>query len=262
MRFLRCLPLALALAPALFAACGGETKASNDDGTASNNSASSNGSGGSGAAGGDDSSSSSAGGATTSSAAGGAGGSSPCTPVTLLNHPAACIDDDALVPEPLDFGQFGAVRMTPPSYPFEVSQVSYTLHAGPAPGNIECNGGAPHALQVFVSSGTAPDNSPTSSKGFFSYSVPAATPEKDQIVTLSLAPTITLESGEHLIIAVEMVGDSSSRMCWQSCDDGGGDDGANWWSQASSEPFSWADINGPAFNIGTNLEASITGCAL
>jgi hypothetical protein len=137
-----------------------------------------------------------------------------------------------LAPVSGEAGHLIAARLTPPSYPYEVTEVQYEL-VGAAP----CDSSFGHRVEVFVGTDDAPANDPAATR----LDVPAAvTTEPVRVVQLTLPSPITLQSGEHLFVAVELVHEGTS--CIGMCD-GAGDWTRNYWSNAQSAPYSWAALS-------------------
>lgn len=182
---------------------------------------------------------------------GGQGGEAPTgwfgtTPT--LNNDADCLEWMAVTPAENEAGHLYAVRLTPPSYPFEVTEVQYELF-----GTEECDSTTAHRVEVFVDTATTPPASPTITQ----LDIPATgTTEPVRVVTAQLTSPITLQTGEHLFVAVELVNIGGS--CMAAC---GGATIADrdWWSNAAAAPYSWATL--ASFQLDAHARIGANGTA-
>ena len=166
----------------------------------------------------------------------------------LTNFPANCSSWSAVMPLAGEEGQLAAGRLTPPSWPFVVDRVVYSLLHGSQDG-VDCNAESSHRVELFT--GTSP--------------TPAASPaaplivavEEDEVsgverlVVVDLDPPLTVEQDEHLFVAVELVGTYPDVGCLSLCTDGQTYDDRNWWSNATAAPYSWAQLTD--FGVPGNL---------
>jgi hypothetical protein len=143
---------------------------------------------------------------------------------------------------PTEIGDPALARITPPSYPFTVTSVSYKLTGMEA----TCGTNIAHAVSVWAdSSGATPASSPASVQ-----KIPVAASATDQrslIVTESLPTPITLTTGQDLFVAVEM--DANTAQTVAVCLDGcsiTADDNRQFWSEQMTAPFTWATL----FSLG------------
>jgi hypothetical protein len=157
------------------------------------------------------------------------------TPVEFGNVARTCTPDNAVSPVlPGEAGHYAATSLTPPSYPFTVDKVSYSLQMN----GSNCHGGLAHRVLVFTASGE-PAAAP-SAGAMASIDVPAGA-DADRWVDLTLPNPITLTSGQTLVVAVQMASDGADRsVCLSACP--GSAAGHDWWSNAAAEPYAWADM--------------------
>lgn len=162
-----------------------------------------------------------------------------------------------LAPDPGEEGHWAAARLTPPSYPFDVSIVSYTVGDGAA-GNVNCSGTLSHQLQLYAESSVAPPATPAPD---FSVTVPAATPDQighmGRTVTQTVDPPLRLAQGEHLFVAIQLGGTHPEVLCLQVNDVGPADGNRNYWSGAVAPPFSWVQLD--SFGLDGSLLISAFG---
>ncbi len=181
---------------------------------------------------------------------GGQGGEAPTGwfgTIPTLNNDPDCLEWGAITPAEQEAGHLYAARLTPPSYPFEVTEVQYELMGG---GN--CDSTPAHRVEVFVDSATTPPASPTITQ--LDIAATGAT-EPIRVVTVGLPSAITLQTGEHLFVAVELVNVESS--CVATC---GGATVADrdWWSNAVAAPYSWATLASFNFDVHARIGANGT----
>jgi len=166
---------------------------------------------------------------------------------------AECVDEGgATVPNMGNEGHLAAVRLTPESYPYEVSGVAYVL----AHGN-KCSAKVAHRVELYVDTNAQPSNMPTIVEQI---DVPALASGMGsfRLVEQPLAAPITLSQGESLFVAVELAGTPAEHACIMNCA-GTGDDDRNYWSNATAAPYNWATL--ASFGNATNLRIGANGSA-
>jgi hypothetical protein len=142
---------------------------------------------------------------------------------------------------PNEAGHYATTRLTPPSYPFEVSRVSYRL--AQAGGVAQCSDQSfAHEVQVYVSSAAKPSDNPSTDGTLVdTIDVPAGS-SSGRTVDLALTAPVTLETGESLYVAVQLVGSGAHSLCIGSCAPATPIAGVDFWSNAAAEPFSYQDM--------------------
>lgn len=191
-----------------------------------------------------------AGGMTTSSGGeGGSGGAAGGAPpeADLTNNDDTC-EPFWIAPMPSEVGHWGAARLTPSSYPFDVGQIRYRLFLGdPACVSLA------HSVEVFVTTTDAPPGTPSV---LDSWAVPANSEDGWGWIYLDVDPPITLQSGEHLFISVEMSGNAQQQVLCLGCCEGedviGFKFDRNYWSNATDPPYPWAGLED--FGLTRNYE--------
>jgi len=101
-------------------------------------------------------------------------------------------------------------------------------------------GAGVHKVLVFRGTSAAPAATPVLDA---TLTVPASGPDPlgSRVERLPLDTPITLSEGEHLFVAVEMVGQTPAELCVLACGEDGADD-RNYWSNAVAAPFPWATM--------------------
>ena len=166
-----------------------------------------------------------------------------------------CVDEGFInIATPGQEGWLFAGRLTPPSYPFQVTDIAYELYGGDLNGGLTCDSNLAHRVEVFVGADPTPVSSPTLAA---TIAVPAgAGPVLSmRIVKAKLDTPVVLKKGESLFVAVEYVGDKP-RMCMPLCK-GTGDDDRNWVSGATAAPYTWATSG--SFGQTENLRIGANG---
>lgn len=163
---------------------------------------------------------------------------SPSATVSVSNVEASCTPY-VLNALPEENHQYTATTLTPPRYPFVVEKVKYAL-VKTANQMQGCTGKFAHTVLVWASATDKPTNTP--SLEFVAplmFRVPeAADASRDVELPVS---GLTLQSGQRLVVAVEMIAESeAAKNCIAACKNGAAN--RDWWSNKTSEPFMWADL--------------------
>jgi len=162
---------------------------------------------------------------------------------TWLSNAPPADPPTLLAPDPGEEGHRAAARLTPPSYPFEVSQLRYMVGDGPA-GNVECSGTLSHLVEIYVDSAAAPPESPNPA---FSVTIPTGTPEMighiGRTILQEVSPPVRLEQDEHLFVAVQLCGTHPDVLCLQVNSGDPYDSDRNYWSSAATAPYGWTELD-------------------
>jgi hypothetical protein len=174
------------------------------------------------------------------------------TPPTLTI--AECVNSgNVVVPSPGNEGHLTAARLTPPSYPFTVTEVVYELSNG-AVRNGNCDAALAHRVEVYVDTAVQPSNTPTL-VAQLDMMATAPTMEPSRLVVAPLPMPLVLTAGQHLFVAVEMAGTAENHICVWMCEGTGADD-RNYWSNATMAPYDWVTLasyqNPNNLRIGAN----------
>ncbi|APR88272.1 hypothetical protein A7982_13621 [Minicystis rosea] len=176
---------------------------------------------------------------------GGGGGtlqSSWYEPPPAINNDPECINPTYAYPLPGNEGQLYAVRLTPPSYPYKVTDVHYELA-----GIGDCDSSAPHRVEFSVGSGVAPSNTPNL---VAKLDIPTGDAAASfRVVKKNLPSPIILQAGEQLFVAVSLTWGTS---CIAACHDAEEAD-RDYWSNATQAPYDWATL----MSYGTDTHARI-----
>lgn len=151
---------------------------------------------------------------------------------------------------PGEDGHLAASRLTPPGTPFTVDRVSWTLRNA-----SDCNASAAYRVDVWVESSATPSATPVVLE---SIAYPASVPVLSwETMTAPLAAPITLNAGESLMVAVEMLyAGAGDHSCIQMCNDPTVAD-TSFWSNADTTPYAWARLSD--FGLDGNLTISASG---
>jgi hypothetical protein len=131
-----------------------------------------------------------------------------------------------------------AARLTPPSYPFVIAFVRYTLLSD----MDYCDNRLGHGVDVFVGSAVAPAASPAVIEHF---DVPMNDDfQLEKVMLHELSAPLTLEQGEHVFVAVRMTANVPlSRLCVLSCGGPAFQQDRNYWSNAVAPPYPWTMVS-------------------
>ncbi len=159
-------------------------------------------------------------------------------PLVLLTNENPCAADRGFSSLTTgDPGDMKVVRLTPSSFPFTVTHVRYAIEGSLA---IECDNTLAHRVEVFATSGHAPESSPTIAETIV---VPAVTSApSERIMVLPLVTPLELQGGEHLYVAVEQAGNATHSMCMYTCLENPTAD-RNYWSESAAAPYTWEPYN-------------------
>lgn len=150
-----------------------------------------------------------------------------------------------------------AARITPPSYPFTVTSVSYKLTGMEA----TCGTNIAHAVTVFAAptANTPPTTLPVDAQRI--EVAASATDQRALVVTETLPTPITLTAGEDLFVAVEMDANQAQTVsvCLDGCSITGPDDNRQFWSEQKVAPFTWSTLY--SFGIADDYAIWATGTA-
>jgi hypothetical protein len=170
-------------------------------------------------------------------------------PDQLLTNAATCANLNSVLPLAGEESHYIAARLTPPSYPFSVTDVQYTLSSGG-----DCVPGLAHQVQVYATTTTTPPGTPVVHE---TIPVPTIATTMDRMVSLPLNAPLVLTAGEHLIIAIQNSGVSPNVTCVVTCDDVNAIADRNWWSNAGAPVFPWATLS--SFGLDTTVMADAIG---
>jgi hypothetical protein len=171
------------------------------------------------------------------------------TPACFAN--AAFSDPpQALAPGLGEEGFWAAVRLTPPAFPFAVGHLQYVLTHGPAHG-VNCDASVVHTVELYVSHDVAPPATPVPVATVVVPAVDPASLAELRSVTLTLESPVTLVEGEHLFVAVQVVGTYPDVLCLVLNAATPAANDRDYWSNATTPPFDWHPLTdyGPPANL-------------
>jgi len=178
-------------------------------------------------------------------------------PLHVLTNAADKCGATLLTPDPGEENHLGAGRLTPSSYPFEVTTVRYHLGHGENKG-IECNAGLEHKVELYVSTDTKPPATPASPLVLTVAAVdPSTISSEGRKVSLDLAQPITLKSGEHLFVAIRFAGTHPKVLCVGVNEEDPYQGDRNYWSNAAAAPYAWAQLD--SFGLKGSIMVSALG---
>jgi hypothetical protein len=169
-----------------------------------------------------------------------------------LAYPGRCTPSSLMViqPYPEEHQHWGASRLTPSEYPFEVDAIQIELEH--TPDTTGCRANSPRTVRVLKATGATPPATPSSAPGVQTYNLTGRADVIGWFIRKQLDTPITLNEGESLFVIVQVEASSSGKTCFKSCADGFQEE-HNWWSNRSIEPFpAWGDIGEAPFNLRQN----------
>ena len=154
----------------------------------------------------------------------------------LGNVAVGCTPDQNIGPVlPDEAGHYAATTLVPPRYPFTVTAISYDLGSNSGP----CNAGIAHNVLVFKSAAEKPSLRPSADGPVATLPVAAAA-DANRNISLTLPTAITLNTGERLVVAVQLTSAANKAVCVRACPSAHAKQ--DWWSNATAEPYAWADM--------------------
>jgi hypothetical protein len=161
--------------------------------------------------------------------------------------PSKGADVGPVIPD--EIGDPALARITPPSYPFKVTSISYRLTGQ----QTTCGTNIAHAVSVFAAPSADPVPPTPANVQRIAVAAPA-TDEATMVITQPLPTPIVLTQGQDLFVAVEM--DVNPTKTVAICLDGciiPGDDHRNFWSEQPQPPHTWDSL----YSFGIQVDYAI-----
>jgi hypothetical protein len=184
----------------------------------------------------------------------------PSDPVVLSFLPPGerCDSNDATVPSPDEYGDFGAARIqfgeAISGRSFAVEEVRYVLEGfNPAFPDFPCDARLDHEVWVWVTDAATPPPDATGAR-IFPVSPGDERPASfSRPIELMVDPPLIVEDGQELFVAVEFPGTEDGYQCLRNCPQVGSlNETHNFWSNRTQEalPFAWTPISEFGLNYG------------
>ena len=177
---------------------------------------------------------------------------------SLNNNPNGCPCHGWLYPSPGEEGHLAAARLVPPSWPYEVSSLSYPL-AGDSSDDtdieVHCQNGLAHRVEVWAGTDATPAATPANVQVLQVLATDQQT--NDRTVEVSLNTPLLLQEGEYLFVGIELTGGYPETACLLMCQEVQEFADRNYWSNATSAPYSWARLS--SYGIPGNIELEAQG---
>ena len=77
-----------------------------------------------------------------------------------------------------------------------------------------------------------------------------------RVVRQFLEERITLEEGQRLLVSVSLIASGDEHLCVAVCEDTVSAQGREFWSNAATPPFAWADMKSFGINAPFIIEAT------
>ena len=171
----------------------------------------------------------------------------------LSNAPVPCEQISALAPYlPDEAGHHAGSLLTPPTYPFTVSLIEYTLEE--PPDIVTCNSGLAHQLELSILSAEQEIPSQPSIEAIRSVKldIPAANSDTERRVILqNLIDPFILNEGERLLVSIALVAEGDQHLCIAVCEDQSPVSGLELWSNSAEAPYNWVGID--SFDISSEF---------
>lgn len=158
------------------------------------------------------------------------------------NLPATTCLPTSVAPGDGEDGQLVAARLTPPSWPFAVENVRYTLVGSDQ--EAGCDAALAHEVHFFKAIGTPP---PAEPEIYASFTLAAGSNSAENRTITEVFPDPTpllLTEGQSLYVAVTLADDGTSHSCVAACNNASTDvDGlTEWHAHASEAPYAWRSL--------------------
>ncbi|MAD61891.1 MAG: hypothetical protein CMH49_10345 [Myxococcales bacterium] len=177
----------------------------------------------------------------------------------LSNAPVPCEQVSALAPYlPDEAGHHAGSLLTPPTYPFTVSLIEYTLEE--PPDIASCNSELAHRLELSVLSAEQELPSQPSLEAIRSVTleIPAANSDTERRVILqNLIDPLILNEGERLLISISLMAEGDQHLCIAVCEDQSPVSGLELWSNSAQAPYNWVGID--SFDISSEFMIKAIG---
>ncbi len=164
--------------------------------------------------------------------------------IILSNAPIPCNQVSAIAPYlPDEAGHYAASLLTPPSYPFELTTIEYTLEE--PPDIPSCTSDLAHRIEVAVltEDQLPPAELSEAAREHLIFEVPAAMMNTERRVILqSLEIPLVVNEGERLLITLSLLAEGEDHLCIAVCEDEPAGEGLELWSNAASSPFDWTPL--------------------
>jgi hypothetical protein len=141
-----------------------------------------------------------------------------------------------------EIGHWTAARLTPPGWPFQVTDVAYYLGEDDKT-SYQVVADLTHTVALYVSSADTPPASgdPIAERTItLSDTIPGY-----NLVEWELSEPVVLHEGEHLYVAVQNTGDWPEVTALLTCDVD--DLPGSWWSYSVDQPYSWTHLSSISF---------------
>lgn len=163
-------------------------------------------------------------------------------PTTIRNHPERCKEFSALAPSLAEDGQWAAVRLVPPRYPFAVQRAEVVLAHGTF--NMStCDATHHYLMRLYVVPVDAPppDGDGVDPVTPYEYDF-FERPEQhgDRALSASVSPPIVLQDGESLIVAIDTHNRGGPRTCVKTCLEGERNDRTFWSNDRDPARWAWS----------------------
>lgn len=147
---------------------------------------------------------------------------------------------NSIVPSAEEVGYRAAVRLTPPSWPYQVTALRAVLAHDLGAG---CDASMAHTLEAFVSSDLAPPATwaPDASVTLGAEEVDEA--DGVRIADGLLETPLVLGDGEHLFVAVRIEESDDGRTCTTICSTAEAEADRNYWSNAADGELPWPTMS-------------------
>ena len=173
---------------------------------------------------------------------------------TLSNTAGAC-PDAWIAPLAGEESDLAVARLTPASYPFEVTHVRYALdNSGLKEGRITCSAAYAHEVEIFVDGATRPPEHPQILQRWHVAGVTASQPLV--VRSLALEAPVVLEKGQHLFVAVRAAGKYPSTLCMAACGGPSVPKDRNYWGKDGAQA-SWPML--ASFNLAYSFRFEAIG---
>jgi hypothetical protein len=162
-----------------------------------------------------------------------------------------------LSPYPGENLQWAAARLTPASYPVEVAKIVVDLNHGATNGaGAQCDASLSTKAMVFKGTEVTPTASPASAQ---EVEVSIATPTSgDASYTFDLTSPVTLQTGEHLFVALQVREGGGKSTCIAGCAYTSGGEDRNYWAVETTAPFAWTKLSAWDIKMNIGLKAQAT----
>lgn len=165
---------------------------------------------------------------------------------TLIHFNPECAGGiSTVVPSDIELGFLGAVRLTPPVYPYSVVALRAAIVDNLDEG---CDASIEQTFEVMTSTSTTPPGEWIPEQTVVAPAEDVGENDGGRIVDVYLNEALLLEEGEHLFVAMRVSGTPTALTCFAWCSDANAEADRNYWSNDTELDYPWPTMSSFGLN--------------